>query len=187
MRLLRLLACAALVVLAGCGGGINDRDANGYISGKSSIQTVDPDKRKPAPTLAGDDLDGRPLSTASYAGKTIVVNVWGSWCAPCVREAPALQKVWQEYSTKGVQFVGVDVRDNVSAATSFNRTHGITYPSIDDRSGSTLLGFANAMPSQAVPTTWIIDTKGRVAARILGETTAVTLSDLIDYVQKSTR
>lgn len=182
-----VLACAALVLVAACGGGIGDRGSDGYINGKSSIRTVDPGDRVKGPVLEGDDLDGRPLSTTDFAGETIVVNVWGSWCAPCVKEAPVLSAVSKEYADKGVQFVGVDVRDNVNAAKSFNRKYDVTYPSIDDRSGSTLLGFAESLPSQAIPTTWIIDAEGRVAVRILGEVTRTTLSDLVDYVQKSTR
>lgn len=178
--------CLTLVVLAGCGGAGNKGSTSGYVSADGGITRVDPAGRKAAPVIEGKDLDGRPISSADYAGKTLVVNVWGSWCPPCRKEAPALQKVSQEYASKGVQFLGVNVRDNAAAAKAYERRFGVTYPSLDDYSQKSLLGFKNSLPAQGIPTTWIIDAKGRVAARIFVDgLTASTLAGLLDDVQKS--
>ena len=137
--------------------------------------------------LEGDDLEGRPLSTADFAGKTIVVNVWGPWCAPCRAEAPALDKVAEEYADKDVQFVGILSRtDNPDNAIAFNRKYGVTYPSFADQGGSLELGFNDSLPTMAIPTTWIIDSEGRVAVRVLDKVSASTLANLIDDVQAST-
>ncbi len=185
MQRFRLLAViAALALVAGCSGAGNRGSTGGYVSGNGAITKVAPADRLPAPTLKGEDLDGRPITSRTYAGKILVVNVWGSWCPPCRKEGPALKLVSDEYADKDVQFIGILVRDDVSSAKAFNRKVGITYPSIDDYSNRNGLGFAKSLPAQAIPTTWIIDMKGRVAVRIVSENlTASTLSGLIDDVQ----
>ncbi|QGG42725.1 TlpA family protein disulfide reductase [Aeromicrobium yanjiei] len=180
-------AIGALALLAACGGSGNRGTTDGYVSGDGSITRVDPADRKDAPVLEGEDLEGKPLSTADFAGKTIVVNLWGPWCPPCRAEAPALDEVAEQYADKGVQFVGVLTKTRDPAtAIAFNRRKGITYPSFKDQGGQLDLGFNDSLPSIAIPTTWIIDSKGRVAARILDKVSASTLADLIDDVQKST-
>lgn len=187
MRIRLVAAVGACVLLAACGGVGNRGTTDGYISGDGTITRVDPADRKEAPVLEGEGLDGQPLSTADFAGKTIVVNVWGPWCPPCRAEAPALDQVAEEYADRDVQFVGVLTRTkNPASAIAFNRRQGVTYPSFADQGGQLELGFNDSLPSISVPTTWIIDAEGRVAARILGKTTASTLANLVDDVQKST-
>ena len=182
----RLLAGVLLLgALAGCSGVGTQGSTGGYVSGNGSITVVDPDERTEAPVLAGDDLEGRPLSTADFAGDTLVVNVWGSWCPPCRKEAPALAEVSKQYADRDVTFVGVLVRDKPAAALAFTRKQETPYRSIADFSGRTLLGFSESLPSQAIPTTWIIDDRGRVAVRIMDEVSASTLAGLIDDVQET--
>ncbi|MEO6606273.1 MAG: TlpA disulfide reductase family protein [Aeromicrobium sp.] len=174
----------ALLLVAGCSGAGNRGTTNGFVSGNGQITVVAPADRKDAPTLEGKDLEGKPITSETYAGKVLVVNVWGSWCSPCRKEAPALKLVADEYADKDVQFIGILVRDDVSSAKAFNRKVGITYPSIEDYSNRNGLGFASSLPAQAIPTTWIIDAEGRVAVRITSESlTASTLSGLIDDVR----
>ncbi|MGI9083711.1 MAG: TlpA family protein disulfide reductase [Aeromicrobium sp.] len=175
-----------LGALAGCSGVGTEGSTGGYVSGNGTITIVPPDERDKAPILSGDDLEGRPLTTADHAGRTLVVNVWGSWCPPCRKEAPALAKVARDYADRDVTFVGVLVRDKPATALAFTRKYDTPYRSIADFSGRNLLGFSRSLPSQAIPTTWIIDDRGRVAVRIMDEVSATTLSGLIDDVQKPT-
>ncbi len=181
------ILCVVMIALASCSGAGNKGSTSGYVSATGQITKVKIADRKAAPILVGDDLDGRPISSASYAGKVLVVNVWGSWCGPCRAEGPTLEKVSRKYADKGVQFLGILVRDRTAAGLAFNRNKGITYPSISDYSARSTLGFNGSLPSQAIPTTWIIDSKGRVAVRIMVDgLTADTLSGLIDDVQAGT-
>jgi thiol-disulfide isomerase/thioredoxin len=181
----RVAVVAILFALAGCGGVGTQGSTGGYVSGNGSITVVAPKDREKAPVLEGDDLEGKPLTTADLAGDTLVVNVWGSWCPPCRKEAPALAEVSRQYADRDVTFVGVLVRDKPAAALAFTRKHRTPYRSIADFSGRNLLGFSRSLPSQAIPTTWIIDDRGRVAVRIMDDTTASTLSGLIDDVRDS--
>jgi thiol-disulfide isomerase/thioredoxin len=180
-----VVVLAILGALGGCGGVGTQGSTGGYVSGNGSITVVDPEKREKAPVLSGDDLEGRPLSTADHAGDTLVINVWGSWCPPCRKEAPALAEVSRQYADRDVTFVGVLVRDKPAAALAFTRKHDTPYRSIADFSGRNLLGFSDSLPSQAIPTTWIIDDRGRVAVRIMDEVSASTLAGLIDDVQET--
>lgn len=186
-RMHAVAAIGALALLAACSGSGNRGTTTGFVSGDGSITTVDAADREKAPVLEGEGIDGRPLSTADFAGKTMVVNLWGWWCAPCRAEAPALEQVAAEYADKGVQFVGITTRaGDSSASLAFNRKYGVTYPSFADQGGKLELAFNDSLPTQAIPTTWIIDSEGRVAVRIIDKVTASTLANLIDDVQKST-
>lgn len=185
-----VLAVVTLLLLSACSGG-RDRTTDGYVGADGSkgglVVLVDAADRKPAPVLTGEGLDGRPLSTADYAGKTLVINLWGPWCPPCRAEAPALKEVSEEYADQDVQFIGMLTKTpDPSSAIAFNRRQGITYPSFLDQGGALELGFVKSLPTQAIPTTWVIDAKGRVAARIMDpKLRASTLAGVIDDVKKS--
>lgn len=183
----RLLVVALLaLVLSACVGGVKDTGDDGFISGSGEIIFIDPGKREPAPELKGTDLDGNEISSADFAGRTLVVNLWGSWCAPCRAEAPALQKASSELADENVQFLGLLTKDNPASAKAFNAEFGIDYPSIDDSSGRNQAAFADSLPSVAIPTTWVIDKNGKVAARVMGELTDATLRGLVEQTKKST-
>ncbi|CAN5416602.1 TlpA disulfide reductase family protein [soil metagenome] len=180
-----LLVTAAIVVLAGC--TTTKTNGQGFVTQDGSITTIREEGRKAAPVLEGKDLEGRPISSADFKGKVLVINVWGSWCNPCRAEAPALSAAAKELSGDGVQFMGIAIRDQTSSALAFERRNGITYPSIDDPSGKTLLGFASTgFPMIAPPTTYVFDANGKIAARVLGQVTKSTLVGLVEDVQKST-
>ncbi|MCX5302757.1 TlpA family protein disulfide reductase [Streptomyces sp. NBC_00160] len=136
-------------------------------------------KRPAAPQISGELINGGTLDLAEWRGEVIVINVWGSWCAPCRVEAPGLQKVFDETRSMGVRFVGFDTRDNDAAAQAFEKSYGITYPSIRDRDGTLLLRFEGRIPVSAVPSTVMIDRDGKIAARIIGAASYATLSSLV--------
>ncbi|WP_313406836.1 TlpA disulfide reductase family protein [Aeromicrobium sp.] len=183
------LAVVALMalVLSACAGGIEDTGDDGFIAGDGEITFVDPGKRKPAPVLSGTDLDGNEISTQDFEGQVLVVNLWGSWCPPCRKEAPELKAASAALADQNVQFVGLVTKDDPARARAFNAKAGITYPSIDDSAGRNQAAFADSLPSMAIPTTWVIDAKGNVAARVMGEVTDATLRGLVDQTKKSTQ
>lgn len=166
---------------AGCSGSESAAgDSTRFVSVKPGYSEVSLTKRKPAPALAGTTLTKTSLSLSALRGKVVVVNFWGSWCAPCRAESAALETVAKATASKGVSFVGVDERDSRPNALSFVRGHGVSYPSIFDDDGS----LAAAWPAAAGPPyTFIIDRQGRIAARYLG---GVTPDDLQSAVLKVT-
>ena len=132
------------------------------------------------PRLEGPALgDDTMLSLDDQLGHVVVINVWGSWCGPCRSEAPDLAAVSQQTKRRGVRFLGVDVRDEPSAALRFERTYGITYPSFDDPEGQLLAQLRGIVPVGAVPSTLVVDASGVIRARVIGRVERSALRSLI--------
>lgn len=166
----------SLLLLSACGGGTSINEES-FISGSGAVTYIKPGARETAPTLQGPLLGGGTLTLHSGIK---VVNVWASWCSPCRAEAPTLEALAEKYTD--VQFVGILTRDSQPNALAFVRKFKITYPTLVD--DSILANFRGSLPANAIPTTLIIDETGKVAARISGQVTVASLSNLIDRVAK---
>jgi thiol-disulfide isomerase/thioredoxin len=174
----RLFALAALAVLSGCSASGAQPAGQGFVAGSGTVTVLAEAERAAAPPVAGQTLDGERVALADFAGQVVVVNVWGSWCVPCRTEAPRLAAAADRLAGEGVRFLGVNIRDSVAQARAFVRRYGLAYPSIFDPDGSTLLGFRDTLPPNAIPSTLVVDRSGRVAARVLGEVDETTLVGL---------
>lgn len=182
------VALAATLILVSCARtGPEEQTQNagqvGYPTVPRNLTRIPPDERQELPIVSGPTLGGnQTISTRDYRGKVVVINVWGSWCPPCRKEAPDLQAASVE--TKNVaQFVGITSKDyDPAPAEAFVRSFKITYPSIYDPTGKVLLAFAGELPPSAIPSTMIIDREGRLAVRVLSEVSKITLVDMINDV-----
>ena len=187
MRRRGVLFGAALLALAGCSDGQVERSDNGdqagYIGADGTIGIYAVAEREPAPEFDGELLDGGEFSLADQVGDVVVLNVWGSWCPPCRKEAPDLQAAYESLSPDGVQFVGVNIRDpGTRAPQQFEDEFGVTYPSVYDPKADALLVFRNTIPPLAIPSTLVIDREGRIAARILGPIGETSLTDIVGEI-----
>lgn len=179
-----LLAGAIGLLFAGCSDGQVGRSDNssqaGYIEGNGTVGTYSPKEREPAPDFSGPLLDGGQFDLAAALGDVVVLNIWGSWCPPCRKEAPELQAVSEKLAGLGVRFVGVNTRDpDERAPQAFEDEFGITYPSVYDPKGDALLAFRTTLPPSAIPSTLVIDRQGRIAARVLGAIGEASLTELV--------
>lgn len=165
-------------------GASSDPGSDGWnqVSGAGSADEFPPEERDAPLAISGTTLDGNPISTTDLRGEVVVLNVWGSWCAPCREEAPTLASVSRAYADRGVFFLGINIRDNQAAAKAFEDRYRIEYPSIFDTDGRTLLPLNDYVPANAIPVTVILDTEGRVAARVIGVLEKSTLTALLDQL-----
>jgi thiol-disulfide isomerase/thioredoxin len=175
-------AAAMILLAAACTTSQTTQDGSAGMTDAGSIITVAPVDRDDPVDLSGKTLDGTTLDLADYRGQVVVVNYWASWCGPCRGEAPALVEAHKRLPD--VQFVGLDRNDDSTAnARAFVRTFEVPYPSLYDSGGKLLLAFNGAVPPTSLPSTIVLDTEGRVAAVVLGPTTATTLVDIVHDVQ----
>jgi cytochrome c biogenesis protein CcmG/thiol:disulfide interchange protein DsbE len=130
---------------------------------------------KVAPKLRGTELGGGTFSLKNERGEIVIVNFWASWCEPCIHEAPELSTYAWSVRNDGVVMVGVVFNDTVSSATAFAAHYGSLYPSVIDPGGNIALGYGVTSP----PTTFVINRQGRVAATLLGATTANQLAAVV--------
>jgi thiol-disulfide isomerase/thioredoxin len=175
-----LAACVTAAAAASCSaraGGANQ----GFVGAGAATSHYYPAGSRPvAPDVRGRTLGGQPFSLAADRGSVVVMNFWGSWCAPCRREAPALAALARHYPQ--VRFVGDDVHDSPAAATAFQRAFNVGYSSLNDPGEQVALAFHGTVPPQAIPTTLVIDRSGRIAAVVFGEVSYIGLRALIGKV-----
>ncbi|MFP5284026.1 MAG: TlpA family protein disulfide reductase [Actinomycetes bacterium] len=174
-------AALLLVLVTGCAGTTTaeNQAGTGFIGGETLTRYA-PEERQPAPVVSGPALSGRgTVTTAAYRGKVIVINIWGSWCAPCRQEAPDLAAASKD-TAKTAAFVGINIRDyRPETARAFVRAFRVPYPHIYDPDGRELLKFAGTVPPNGIPTTLVLDTQGRIAVRVVGVISRATLVDIV--------
>ncbi|MFN2469469.1 MAG: TlpA family protein disulfide reductase [Gaiellaceae bacterium] len=110
------------------------------------------------------DADGH-LELASLRGRVVLVNFWASWCAPCKRELPRLERAWKANRNPEVVFVGIDTQDFDNPARRAARRYGLTYPLVYDRAGRVLARYGG-LP---LPRTFVLDRRGLIADYFFGE------------------
>jgi thiol-disulfide isomerase/thioredoxin len=165
---------------SGGSGGVTD------VAGSTSAVLYSAGHRPLAPDFTGTTLTGSPVSFTAYRGQVVVVNFWGSWCAPCREEAPMLAVTAQQYRPDGVTFLGVDVRDTTASALAFTRNFGIPYPSVADPSSQITLDFTGVVPIAGTPTTLVVDRTGHIAGAVFGTATQQELTDILAQVTGKT-
>jgi thiol-disulfide isomerase/thioredoxin len=181
-----LLGVAVLAATACSGGEIAANNplssGNSFVSGSYSSQYFAPGSRSAAPAVKANTLAGQRFSLAADRGNVVVLNFWGSWCAPCRGEAPRLAKLATYFRHDPVRFVGDDVHDSATAALAFEHTFNVSYPSLKDPGAEVALAFHSTLPPTAIPSTLVIDRGGKIAARIIGEVSYYGLRALIAKV-----
>jgi len=176
------LAGTALAVVLLTGGASGGSSGVTDVDGSTSAVLYPAGHQPMAPDFTATTLTGAGLNFSSYRGQVVVVNFWGSWCAPCRAEAPILAVTAQQYRSAGVAFLGVDVRDTTASALAFTRDFGITYPSVNDSSSEVTLDFTSVVPIAGTPTTLVIDRTGHIAGAVFGTVTHQELADILTRV-----
>lgn len=123
-------------------------------------------------------LNGETFKLSAHQGKVIVLNIWATWCAPCVEEMPDLVDIYKTYHDQGLTIIGISVdKQGRSVVVPFVKKYDITYPiSIDD--GTIQKKYP---PTMGIPTTYIIGKKGNLRYYAAG---ALTKKELKPRIEK---
>ncbi len=181
-----MLVAAVAVPLAACTATedplakqARSGDNKNYIAGDGAVEEYAVEKRTEPIEINSKTYQGSTVDLSAMRGKPVVINFWYAACAPCRIEAPHLKELSEEFGDK-VPFVGVNVRDEAEASQAFERSFEIPYESIQDTDGQIQLAMTKYVPLQAVPSTLVVDRKGRVRARVIGAVDPKILKTLID-------
>jgi peroxiredoxin len=121
-------------------------------------------ERPAAPDFALEDLDAQVHGLEQYRGRVVVVNFWATWCPPCRHELPSLQRLWEDMREEGVVVLGINVGEDPDSIFLFTADYPVDFPLLLDRDSTTI----GEWPVVGIPTTFIVDTRGRMAYRAIG-------------------
>lgn len=132
---------------------------------------------KPAPDFQLESLDGTLVNLTDYRGQVVLINIWATWCPPCVREIPRLQRLFDRYQAQGFVLLGVNTtfQDERAEVAQFVRDQGITYPVLLDVDGEV----GQAYGSRLIPSSYLIDQNGKIVHALVGEVSEAQLSEQI--------
>jgi cytochrome c biogenesis protein CcmG/thiol:disulfide interchange protein DsbE len=172
----RLALVAAIVLAAGAVAAGLLLAAPGAETGAG--ESVPADKRRPAPELEGTWLVPPPVRLADLRGTPVVINFWASWCVPCREEAPELARFDREMRGRA-RLVGVDFQDAKEDALAFVREFGWRFPNVRDPQGKLAARYGLV----GLPTTYVLDSRGRIARSLTGAQTYAKLRQAVEELE----
>ena len=139
---------------------LQTKDSLLSLSGKPRIE-----KGVPAPNFTLPGLDGKMASLTDYKGKVVLLNIWATWCPPCVEEMPSMEKLYQELKDEGFEILAVSIDvSGAMAVLPFMEKHKLSFPALTDTKGD----IKSFYQTTGVPESFIIDKEGVIVEKIIG-------------------
>jgi len=129
-----------------------------------------------APDFALVDLNGESHQLSAYKGQGVFLNFWGTWCAPCKKEMPAMGRQYQVYKDQGVQILAVNIAESDLKVQKFAEQYGMVFPTLIDKTKSVMQSYS----IKPLPTTLLINPDGKIIKIITGE---MSENDIIGYME----
>ncbi len=120
--------------------------------------------KKPAPALLLTDMDGVKHDIRDYRGRPVIINFWATWCPPCRRELPSMNRAWKKIKDEGIVMLAVDVGEDEDTIFTFMADYPIDFTVLLDSSGDVTARW----PVVGLPTTFVLDRKGRLVYQAIG-------------------
>jgi peroxiredoxin len=154
--ILVFLAVAGLLVLF----ALNQKE-----SFRKSFELKSLDVGRPAPNFEFPGLDGKIVSLSDYRGKVVLVNIWATWCPPCIDEMPSMEKLYNELQGENFKILAVSIdAQGLKAVAPFMKAYKLTFPALIDSEGT----IKNLYKATGVPESFIIDKQGILIKKIIG-------------------
>jgi len=143
-----------------------------FITEKIRVQAGDQ-----APDFVLEDMNGNNVQLSDLKGKGVFLNFWGTWCKPCEKEMPYMDKQYSHFKNLGVEILAVNIGESDIAIESFVNRHGLTFPILKDKDRAV----TEAYDITPIPTTFLIDKNGKVLKVITG---SMTERDIAKYMER---
>lgn len=134
-----------------------------------------------APDFKLPTLEGEQIKLSDFRGKKVIMNMWASWCPPCKAEMPDLQSFYIDHQAEGIEVFGINLTEaekNKQDVTHFIEEYELTFPIVLDEKSQT----ADLYEVTTIPTTYIVDSKGKIAQKIVGMVTYERVKEIISKV-----
>ncbi len=118
----------------------------------------------PAPDFKLLDTDEKEHTLAEYKGKPVIVNFWATWCPPCRKEIPSMNRAWHKIKNEGIAMIAINVGESADEVFAFTAKYPIDFTVLLDDSGRA----SNSWPMKGLPTTFILDTDGNLVYQAVG-------------------
>ncbi|MGX1900840.1 thiol-disulfide oxidoreductase ResA [Thermolongibacillus altinsuensis] len=145
-----------------------------FFTEKTSVKIGDE-----APDFVLTDLNGNKHRLSDYRGKGVFLNFWGTWCKPCEKEMPYMNKQYEVYKKKGVEVLAVNVGESELNVKKFVERFGLTFPVVIDKQDQVM----NAYDIGPLPTTFLIDKNGKIVDIITGTMTESMVQQYMERIQ----
>ncbi len=129
-------------------------------------QTLSVLKNKPvASNFKLEDQDGKMVQLTDFRGKVVIINFWASWCPPCRKEMPSMQRAWEILSKEGIMMLGINVGEDSDAIFAFTAEYPVEFPLLMDKTS----GVFEKWGARGLPMTYILDPDGKINYQAIGE------------------
>jgi peroxiredoxin len=133
-----------------------------HAAGEQRLTAI-PD-RPEAPDFALKDIDGKTHRLSDYRGRPVIVNFWATWCPPCRKEMPSMQRAWETIEQQGIAMLAVNVGEDEDTIFAFTANYPVEFPLLMDMDSKIVQQWS----VRGLPTTFVVDPRGRLAYRAIG-------------------